>query len=389
MSNQRAGDPPGAGPLHGAAPISALPFDGGLVLLDHGRNRLFVHAGDAATLWAAITAGIDPAEVVQTVRRNAGEQAAAAVETLVRSWETEGLLSGSAPPPTEPELPRRSPAAAVEFWRLDFGVTAMGLFLDPRLAEGWRGYFEGLISSRGPTSGTIAVEVSASGRLFVRRGGELWLSTGDDGLARGAVYQACLDLIHGQPQWRALIHGAAVALGGRAIGFPGPSGSGKSTLTAWLVSRGYSYLSDDLLAVLAQSGCVAPWPVPMSLKSGSWPLIESVAPGLATARSVHLRGQDARWLAPPPGAWTEPPSPLAALVFPRYTAGASTRLLPLRPLDTLARLVGDRIWIGHPLDAEAVGGLLDWIATTPAFALTYSSLGGAEAEIARLLNQPV
>ncbi len=52
-----------------------------------------------------------------------------------------------------------------------------------------------------------------------------------------------LDSIHGAPAY----HGAAVAVGDRAIAFLGPSGQGKSTLTAAFARRGYPFLSDDCL----------------------------------------------------------------------------------------------------------------------------------------------
>jgi hypothetical protein len=45
------------------------------------------------------------------------------------------------------------------------------------------------------------------------------------------------------------LHGTAIVAGGRAIGFLGDCGSGKSTLGAAFLDRGFSLLTDDLLAL--------------------------------------------------------------------------------------------------------------------------------------------
>jgi len=70
-----------------------------------------------------------------------------------------------------------------------------------------------------------------------------------------------LDSLRGPPAY----HGAAVAIGDRAVAFLGPSGQGKSTLTAAFARRGFPFLSDDCLRVQAGSDGVllaephAPW----------------------------------------------------------------------------------------------------------------------------------
>lgn len=46
-----------------------------------------------------------------------------------------------------------------------------------------------------------------------------------------------------------MLHAAAVGRGGRAVLLPGAAFAGKSTLTAWLLSRGFDYLTDELVYV--------------------------------------------------------------------------------------------------------------------------------------------
>jgi hypothetical protein len=57
---------------------------------------------------------------------------------------------------------------------------------------------------------------------------------------------------------RELFHASAVVLEGRAVGFVGLSGAGKSSTAAHLVSRGATFLTDDVLALeVSEEGLLA------------------------------------------------------------------------------------------------------------------------------------
>lgn len=55
---------------------------------------------------------------------------------------------------------------------------------------------------------------------------------------------------------RCIMHGSAIAVGGRAVLFCGPSGAGKSTLAAALSAQGFGHLADDqcVLSGISSSG---------------------------------------------------------------------------------------------------------------------------------------
>jgi len=53
---------------------------------------------------------------------------------------------------------------------------------------------------------------------------------------------------------RCIMHGSAVAVGGRAVLFCGPSGAGKSTLAAALAARGHGHVADDQCVLSGLSG---------------------------------------------------------------------------------------------------------------------------------------
>jgi len=54
------------------------------------------------------------------------------------------------------------------------------------------------------------------------------------------------------------LHASAVAVDGRAIAIAGASGSGKSTLAAKLCIAGASFVTDDLLRLTRDGGCIRP-----------------------------------------------------------------------------------------------------------------------------------
>lgn len=66
---------------------------------------------------------------------------------------------------------------------------------------------------------------------------------------------------------RIFVHAGAVAVGGRALIFPGRSFSGKTSLVAAFLEAGATYLSDEF-AVLDADGLVHPFPTRLSLRHG-------------------------------------------------------------------------------------------------------------------------
>lgn len=66
---------------------------------------------------------------------------------------------------------------------------------------------------------------------------------------------------------RIFVHAGAVAVGGRAVIFPGRSFSGKTTLVAEFLRAGAMYLSDEF-AVLDHGARIHPYPTKLSVREG-------------------------------------------------------------------------------------------------------------------------
>lgn len=133
------------------------------------------------------------------------------------------------------------------------------------------------------------------------------------------AYGQCDDLL--------LVHAGVVAGRGGVVVLPAASGSGKTTLTAGLVAAGLDYLSDEVAAFDPGTTRVVPVPAGLSVKRGSLAaladvLTEDLPPEVA---DLLPAGRP----VPPAALRTDPlggPGRLAAVVTPRYEAGAATRL---------------------------------------------------------------
>ncbi len=83
-----------------------------------------------------------------------------------------------------------------------------------------------------------------------------------------------------------VLHGSAVAACGGTVAFLGPSGSGKSTLTAALMAKGYSAVTDDLVAIDVKDDTPIVYPAFPQLKL--WPdAAETLGYDLSTLPNVR------------------------------------------------------------------------------------------------------
>lgn len=204
--------------------------------------------------------------------------------------------------------------------------------------------------------------------------------------ARARLIDFLLEREHAGQPLMARCHAAAVVREGRSILMPGDSGVGKSTLTAHLVATGMAYLGDDVVALGEEDASLFPLPSCLSIKAGSWQLVERHYPGLMQRPSYRLYERDVRYLEPP-GHYTTLPSgpPPAAIVFPAFVPGAVTRLEALSPLAAMVRFVGAHTCLMGPVAEDKLLRLIRFVERTPAYELSYSQLPEAERAIAGLL----
>jgi hypothetical protein len=116
-----------------------------------------------------------------------------------------------------------------------------------------------------------------------------------------------------------LFHAAALARRGKGLILPGTIGAGKSTLAAWLLARGFDYLTDELVFVAPGSGRFQAFARPLNLKPPARVILQ---------RKFDFEGQSGQVfsgsqfdLVPPtfinPRSQVSEPD-LGLILFPRY-----------------------------------------------------------------------
>lgn len=250
-----------------------------------------------------------------------------------------------------------------------------------------------VIDDRINDSGADLLEISADASDFVYRltfRGRVIAEATTINRTMSHLVGFLLSLEHPHKPLLAYCHAAAVSHRGRAVLMPGNSGVGKSTLTGFLVAHDFSYLGDDMIAIGENNRSLLPLPTCLSIKAGSWPIMEAFYPALPTLAILSRYGRSVRYVAPDGNYETLETAPApSAIVFPSYSAGEATHLTPLRPLDAMIRLLGAHVRLPEPATEERLAKFVGFVEQTPAYELSYSELPEAMTAIEELLgSQP-
>lgn len=166
---------------------------------------------------------------------------------------------------------------------LTFAGSFVSLCSGSREAEEFAAFLFNDIRSQPPDTDPdcISIEIDKVGS------GEHAVRIGSNILYRGTLGVKCAALLFDQVIYHLLnhadsgiaLHAGAIADKNRLILLPGQSGSGKSSLTGWLSTRGYSYLTDELVFIPEQaSGRIQFFTRPVCLKPEVMPEIRKHIP---------------------------------------------------------------------------------------------------------------
>lgn len=216
---------------------------------------------------------------------------------------------------------------------------------------------------------------SPAGPFELRLGGEVVVSsTSRAGPLAHLLHQVNLRAVESSTAFT-LLHAAAACGPAGPVVFPAAMESGKSTLVTALVMQGWSYVTDEVVA-LQPSGEIVPYPRAISLDPGSWALFPGLRPTVDPALSELLPRQ---WQVSVPsvgGRVAVDPGPAVAVVFPTHTPGGPTRIDPIAPLDGLRRLLEATFHLERQprRDLEVLAAIAN---RAPCYRLTVGDLGEA------------
>lgn len=181
------------------------------------------------------------------------------------------------------------------------------------------------------------------------------------------------------------LHAAAVAWRGAGLLLPGAMRSGKSTLTAWLLTRGAQYLTDELVFIPTGTTQLHGFTRPLHLKPGARPALATLI-DLEAALSRGLR-QPASDLLPPEVFSALDPlaeAPLKQLIFPQFQAESALRLEPLTPAQAGLALVQSLV-NARNLPEHGLPEVARLARAVPAYRLGYGGFAQLPAALADLL----
>ncbi len=173
-----------------------------------------------------------------------------------------------------------------------------------------------------------------------------------------------------------VIHAAAITSGKGGILLPGESGSGKSTFTTWLVSKGYGYLTDELVVITEKTHRIVPFTRPLSIKKGSVSVVSSfVNPDpqhMITGRNGSMlahRCVNSNFEVDTP--------PLTLILFPKYQPNSPLELKRISPAIACAKLMECYV-NARNIPGHGIGTLADLIRNTQVYQLTYGTFDGIQ-----------
>lgn len=376
--------PAGAG---GRVPVACAAFEDGEIVHELRTGRLFRLNRTAAEIWRDLRAGEDAGAVADRLARRYGiepSSARADVAALAEGLGAAGVLAAAegaaSGPPGETDVrePRTRPAwsAVCRLGDVPVRVACHPASVAESVAR---------LTARAVVEGAAATSLvlfRRGGRFVLLHDGRPVCAVANAASARWALLRQLVVL--GRPRrWLALLHGAGAATPAGCLVLAGGSGSGKSTLLAGLLRAGSGFVADDILPL--EAGALRVWPVPLaiSVKEGSWPVVGGLFPELARAPTVRFADRRLRYLWPEPGdARPAEGSRVAAILFPRFAAGAATTLAAVDPARALFLLGAEGSLL--PSDDAGMAEFLDWLARTPAFELVHGRLEEAVERAAGL-----
>jgi hypothetical protein len=191
------------------------------------------------------------------------------------------------------------------------------------------------------------------------------------------MLHAARSLVYAEGRYDVAFHAGMVAGKDDSLMLCAPREAGKSTLAAYLVAQGFDFVADEPALLDLASGTVAPLRLPISLKEGSWTVLQERWPQLASA-PVHVRSDGARIRFLHAKNPHSRPRQVTQIVFPSYRPHAAPELELLSLLRTLQLLHKGGMLLAKGFSRERFESFLEWLVRIPGYRMQYASLEEAQ-----------
>lgn len=254
-----------------------------------------------------------------------------------------------------------------------------------------RDYFRSCTPNTQPARYHLYAQHKGDGWAVYGNGRELLSFLRDEQLGLGFLH-AARSLLYAGTEYDVALHAAMVADGDpdgdpdgdHGIMLCAPRESGKSTLAAYLVARGFELLTDEPALLHLDTCSVSSLRLPVSLKEGSWAVLQHEWPELADA-PIHVRSDGTKIrLLHPPRRFSAPSRRLTHIVFPEYSSSCAPHAERLSPLRTLTLLNEGGMLLAQHLKRDTFEAFLRLVCATPAYICRYDSLREAHRMIGKL-----
>jgi hypothetical protein len=199
----------------------------------------------------------------------------------------------------------------------------------------------------------------------------------EEQLGLGLMHAARV-MLYAEAQYDIAFHAAAIGNGDGAVLLCAPRECGKSTLAAYLAAHGFDLLTDEPAFLNLNTGSVAALRLPISLKQGSWPVLQEDYPHLARG-PAHVRSDGVKiCLADPPAErQADGARSLTRIIFPRYRPLSLGHIECLTPFQTLSRLDEAGLLLARDLSRSGFERFLELVCRIPAYEIEYNSMESA------------
>jgi hypothetical protein len=216
-------------------------------------------------------------------------------------------------------------------------------------------------------------------KLIIRVGKAVYYRGDSFGRLASALLGRTMFHLADKSQGGLMLHAAAVTCAGRCILLPGKTGSGKSTLVSWLTTRGLGYLTDELVYIPFGSQDVQPFARPLNIKPSGRGVLEPMILDFEAVKSQLLDSPEVT-LVPRSALGqrgTIQTSRLAAIVFPKFTAGGAFRAEAINRARTGIGLMGCLL-NARNLPEHGFTDVTSLVRNVPGYRLEYGSFSQLE-----------